>query len=103
MLMALELRDALGALTQTWNRLGHEIGFGIGIAHGFATLGTTCTTESKRGHKGARSDRKIAGHRGKGSEPSRRLSLVICFRATRRVGAKTRHLVGLALSCGTVG
>ena len=29
-LMALELRDALGALTQTWSRLGHEIGFGIG-------------------------------------------------------------------------
>ena len=39
-LMALELRNALGALTQTWRRLGHEIGFGIGIAHGFATLGT---------------------------------------------------------------
>ena len=39
-LMALELRSALVALTQTWRRLGHEIGFGIGIAHGFATLGT---------------------------------------------------------------
>ena len=39
-LMALEVRDALGALTATWSRLGHEIGFGIGIAHGFATLGT---------------------------------------------------------------
>jgi GAF domain-containing protein len=39
-LMALELRNALGALTDTWSRLGHEIGFGIGIAHGFATLGT---------------------------------------------------------------
>jgi class 3 adenylate cyclase len=39
-LMALEVRNALGALTQTWSRLGHEIGFGIGIAHGFATLGT---------------------------------------------------------------
>ena len=39
-LMALEVRDALGALTETWSRLGHEIGFGIGIAHGFATLGT---------------------------------------------------------------
>jgi adenylate cyclase len=39
-LMALELRDAIGALTQTWSRLGHEISFGIGIAHGFATLGT---------------------------------------------------------------
>src|SRR5271154_2101653 len=38
-LMALELRAALGALTATWSRLGHESGFGIGIAHGFATLG----------------------------------------------------------------
>ena len=39
-LMALEVREALNALTATWSRLGHEIGFGIGIAHGFATLGT---------------------------------------------------------------
>ena len=34
------LCDAIGALTETWRRWGHEIGFGIGIAHGFATLGT---------------------------------------------------------------
>ena len=39
-LMALEIREAIGVLTETWRRLGHEIGFGIGIAHGFATLGT---------------------------------------------------------------
>jgi class 3 adenylate cyclase len=39
-LMALEMREAIGALTETWRRLGHDIGFGIGIAHGFATLGT---------------------------------------------------------------
>jgi len=39
-LTALELPNALGALTQNWSRLGHEIGFGVGIAHGFATLGT---------------------------------------------------------------
>jgi class 3 adenylate cyclase len=38
-LMALEVRDAIGTLTETWRRLGHDIGFGIGIAHGFATLG----------------------------------------------------------------
>ena len=31
---------AIGALTDKWRRLGHDIGFGIGIAHGFATLGT---------------------------------------------------------------
>jgi hypothetical protein len=35
-LMALEVREAIGALTATWSRLGHEIGFGIGIAHGLA-------------------------------------------------------------------
>jgi class 3 adenylate cyclase len=39
-LMALEMRGALGALMDRWRRLGHDIGFGIGIAHGFATLGT---------------------------------------------------------------
>ena len=31
-LMALEVRDAIEALTETWRRLGHDIGFGIGIA-----------------------------------------------------------------------
>ena len=39
-LMALEMRDVIGALTEKWRRLGHDIGFGIGVAHGFATLGT---------------------------------------------------------------
>ena len=39
-LMALEVRDAIGQLTDKWRRFGHDIGFGIGIAHGFATLGT---------------------------------------------------------------
>jgi adenylate cyclase len=39
-LMALEMRDAIGALTDRRRRLGHDIGFGIGIEHGFATLGT---------------------------------------------------------------
>jgi adenylate cyclase len=39
-LMALEMRDAIGVLTGKWRRFGHDIGFGIGIAHGYATLGT---------------------------------------------------------------
>jgi class 3 adenylate cyclase len=39
-LMALELREAIGNLTGRWRRFGHDIGFGIGIAHGYATLGT---------------------------------------------------------------
>ena len=39
-LMALDMRTAIGALIEKWRRLGHDLGFGIGIAHGFATLGT---------------------------------------------------------------
>jgi len=39
-LMALDMRMAIGALIQKWRDLGHDLGFGIGIAHGFATLGT---------------------------------------------------------------
>jgi len=38
--MALETREAMGALMEKWRQLGHDVGFGIGIAHGFATLGT---------------------------------------------------------------
>ncbi len=38
--MALEMRAAIGALIDQWSRLGHELGFGIGLAHGYATLGT---------------------------------------------------------------
>jgi class 3 adenylate cyclase len=39
-LMALDMRTALGAMIEKWRWLGHDLGFGIGIAHGFATLGT---------------------------------------------------------------
>jgi GAF domain-containing protein len=39
-LMAIEMRAAIGELIEKWRKLGHAIGFGIGIAHGFATLGT---------------------------------------------------------------
>jgi adenylate cyclase len=39
-LMALDMRTSIGALIEKWRDLGHELGFGIGIAHGFATLGT---------------------------------------------------------------
>src|SRR3984893_18028514 len=39
-MMALEMRSAIEALVERWRRLGHELGFGIGIEHGYATLGT---------------------------------------------------------------
>lgn len=38
-LLAVAMRDAVGVLAAAWRRRGHEIGFGIGIAQGFATLG----------------------------------------------------------------
>ena len=38
--MALDMRAAIGGLIEKWRDLGHDLGFGIGIAHGFATLGT---------------------------------------------------------------
>ena len=39
-LMALDMRAAIGGLIERWRDLGHDLGYGIGIAHGFATLGT---------------------------------------------------------------
>ncbi len=38
--MGLDMRVAIGALIEKWRRFGHDLGFGIGIAHGYATLGT---------------------------------------------------------------
>jgi class 3 adenylate cyclase len=38
--MALDMRSAIGTLMEKWRSLGHDLGFGIGISHGFATLGT---------------------------------------------------------------
>jgi adenylate cyclase len=38
--MALEMRDEVARLSAKWSRSGHDVGFGIGIAHGYATLGT---------------------------------------------------------------
>ncbi|MBB1093775.1 GAF domain-containing protein [Rhodopseudomonas palustris] len=37
--MAVEMRDALDALTDKWRHRGHSLGFGIGIALGYATIG----------------------------------------------------------------
>jgi class 3 adenylate cyclase/CheY-like chemotaxis protein len=37
--MAVEMRACIAALALKWRNSGHELGFGIGIAHGYATLG----------------------------------------------------------------
>ncbi|WP_330474575.1 response regulator [Terrabacter sp. C0L_2] len=37
--MALEMRDRVDELAEHWRRQGHDLGFGVGIAQGYATLG----------------------------------------------------------------
>ena len=37
--MAVEMRAAISDLTAKWRRQGFDLGFGVGIAHGYATLG----------------------------------------------------------------
>jgi adenylate cyclase len=37
--MAVEMRRVVSGLTAKWNRSGFNLGFGVGIAHGYATLG----------------------------------------------------------------
>src|ERR1700685_1406551 len=38
--MAVEMRSGISGLAQKWRRYGHELGFGVGIAAGHATLGS---------------------------------------------------------------
>jgi adenylate cyclase len=38
--MALELRDAFALLSQGWKKMGYQLGCGLGMAEGFATIGT---------------------------------------------------------------
>lgn len=37
--MAIEMRDEVARLATKWRHFGHDLGFGIGIAHGYATVG----------------------------------------------------------------
>ena len=37
--LAVAMRSAVAALAQTWRRRDYQVGFGIGVAQGFATLG----------------------------------------------------------------
>jgi adenylate cyclase len=37
--MAVEMRTIVTTLIAKWRREGHDLGFGVGIAHGYATLG----------------------------------------------------------------
>jgi class 3 adenylate cyclase/CheY-like chemotaxis protein len=37
--MAVEMRDQIKGLINAWRKRGHDIGFGVGVSHGYATLG----------------------------------------------------------------
>ena len=37
--LAVEMREAVASLGRSWAARGHEVGFGVGIAQGYATLG----------------------------------------------------------------
>jgi len=37
--MAVEMRERVSELATKWRKYGHDLGFGMGIAHGYATLG----------------------------------------------------------------
>jgi class 3 adenylate cyclase len=37
--MAVEMRSSIEHLSKSWRKRGHDLGFGIGIALGYATLG----------------------------------------------------------------
>jgi adenylate cyclase len=37
--LAISMRECVSALAVKWRRLGHDLGFGLGIAYGYATLG----------------------------------------------------------------
>ena len=38
--MALQMRETMAGLTQSWKKRGFALGFGVGIAGGYATIGT---------------------------------------------------------------
>jgi adenylate cyclase len=37
--MAIAMRERVSELTKRWRSLGYKLGFGVGIAHGYATIG----------------------------------------------------------------
>ena len=38
--MAMQLREPMASVTASWSRRGFDLGYGVGIAYGYATLGT---------------------------------------------------------------
>ena len=38
--MSIAMRDSVGILARGWKKRGHDLGFGVGVAGGYATIGT---------------------------------------------------------------
>jgi adenylate cyclase len=49
--MAMAMREAAGNLIAAWRRHGSELGFGVGIAQGYATLGQIGFSDPLRLHR----------------------------------------------------
>ena len=49
--MAVQMRERVVELAAKWKKLGHDLGFGVGIAHGYATLGRVSSGGPLRLHR----------------------------------------------------
>jgi hypothetical protein len=116
-LMVLEMRDAIGALTGKWRRFGHEIGFGIGIALAtrrsapLASRAASATPRLVRSrmspHRSARRARAptVAGLEAREAEVRRRCGQIVSARLgkkSRNSAVITAHTVRLPTSSASV-
>jgi class 3 adenylate cyclase len=90
-LMALQMRAAIGGLIEKWRDFGHDLGFGIGIAHGFATLGTI-GFEGRRDYAAIGTVSNVASRLCDEAKPGRIL-----------ISPRVRHAVDKAVAVEPVG
>ena len=53
--LALDMRDQVDKLATQWRRKGHALGFGVGIASGYATLGRSVSSSAANTRRSAAS------------------------------------------------
>jgi class 3 adenylate cyclase/putative methionine-R-sulfoxide reductase with GAF domain len=94
-LMALDMRNAIGGLIEKWRDLGHDLGFGIGIAHGFATLGTI-GFEGRRDYAAIGTVSNVASRLCDEAKPGQ---ILISPRVRRRVCAEGHSPADDGLQC----
>jgi len=69
--MAVEMRDAIGVLTERWRNRGHSLGFGVGIALGYATLGRSDSSSGSNTPRSAASPTSLRGSAMSQGRPDR--------------------------------